>query len=163
LTEIEQKKFKKMRAKKLIFGFIFISALLNGAVCLGQSKSLRALAEKRKVYMGTAVAMNPFKSEPLYRQIIEREFNIIVAENAFKWSSIRPAKTRFDFKDTDLLVKLAETNGMKIRGHTLVWHRQIPKWLTEGNFTRDETIKILKNLFKLWSDVIGENFGLGCR
>jgi endo-1,4-beta-xylanase len=145
LTEIEQKKFKKMRAKKLIFGFIFISALLNGAVCLGQSKSLRALAEKRKVYMGTAVAMNPFKSEPLYRQIIEREFNIIVAENAFKWSSIRPAKTRFDFKDTDLLVKFAETNGMKIRGHTLVWHRQIPKWLTEGNFTRDETIKILKN------------------
>jgi endo-1,4-beta-xylanase len=33
---------------------------------------------------------------------------------------------------------------MKLRGHTLVWHRQLPKWLVEGNFTRNETIKILK-------------------
>jgi endo-1,4-beta-xylanase len=42
------------------------------------------------------------------------------------------------------VVNFAESNRMKLRGHTLVWHRQIPKWLVEGNFTRNETIKILK-------------------
>jgi endo-1,4-beta-xylanase len=105
---------------------------------------LSALAEKRRVYVGTAVAMQPLRNEHLYRKTIEREFNIIVAENAFKWSSIQPKRGEFNFKDTDFLVKFAESNRMKLRGHTLVWHRQIPKWLTDGNFTRDETIKILK-------------------
>lgn len=137
-----------MRGNKLIFGSILIFALLNAAICPAQSKPLRALAEKRGVYIGTAVAMKPLKNEPVYRKTIEREFNIIVAENAFKWSSVRPAKDKFYFKDTDRLVKFAETNKMKLRGHTLVWHRQIPKWLIEGNFTRDETIKILKEHIK---------------
>jgi endo-1,4-beta-xylanase len=34
---------------------------------------------------------------------------------------------------------------MKIRGHTLVWHNQLPSWLTGGNFTRDELISILRD------------------
>lgn len=133
-----------MRIDKIIFGFIFVAALLSGPICVAQSKPLRNLAEKRGLYIGTAVAVGPLKSEPLYRQTIEREFNIIVAENAFKWSLLRPSRTTFNFEDTDLLVKFAEVNGMKLRGHTLVWHRQIPKWLTEGTFTRDELIGILK-------------------
>jgi endo-1,4-beta-xylanase len=105
---------------------------------------LRSLAEKRGIYIGAAVAVGPLRNEPLYRRTAEREFNMIVAENAFKWSSLRPSRTKFDFKEADFLVKFAAANKMKLRGHTLVWHRQLPKWLTEGNFTRDETIALLK-------------------
>ena len=139
-----------MRNIKITFGFVFVSLFLNAAICGGQTKSLRESAEKRGVYIGTAVAMTPLEKDPLYRRILEREFNIIVAENAFKWSSIRPARKKFDFKETDKLMKFAEKNRMKLRGHTLVWHRQIPKWLTEGDFMREETIEILKeHIFKL--------------
>lgn len=136
-----------MHANKLIFGFLFTSFLLGAAVSVNhaQSGTLRALAEKRGIYIGAAVAIEPLKQEPLYRQTIEREFNIVVAENAFKWSLVRPKKSKFNFKDTDLLVDFAEKNGMKLRGHTLVWHRQNPKWLTEGDYSRDELIRILKD------------------
>jgi endo-1,4-beta-xylanase len=133
-----------MQIIKLIFGIVFISGCLNGTVCVAQNKTLRALAEKRGVYIGTAVATGPLRTEPLYRQTIEHEFNIIVAENAFKWSSVSPARRKFNFKETDLLAGFAEANRMKLRGHTLIWHRQLPKWLTDGNFTRAETIEILK-------------------
>jgi endo-1,4-beta-xylanase len=34
---------------------------------------------------------------------------------------------------------------MAIRGHTLVWHNQLPGWLTGGTFTRDEVIAILRD------------------
>lgn len=136
---------KRMRINKVIFGFVFILALLNGTVCMAQDNTLRSLAEKRGVYIGTALAIDPLKKEPLYRKTAEREFNIIVAENAFKWELIHPKKGKFNFKDTDYLVKFAESNKMKLRGHTLVWHRQLPKWLTEGDFTREETIEILKD------------------
>lgn len=132
-----------MRINKFIFGFVLF--VLTGSICFAQSKTLRDSAEKSGVYIGTAVAIQPLKKEPLYRQTIEREFNIIVAENAFKWELVQPQKSKFNFKDTDLLVKFAETNKMKLRGHTLVWHRQNPKWLTEGNFSREELIEILKN------------------
>jgi endo-1,4-beta-xylanase len=134
-----------MRANKFIFSLILVCVLLSGAVCFGQTKTLRSLAEKRGVYIGAAVSIKPLEKEKIYRETIEREFNILVAENAFKWGLVQPKKSKFNFKDTDFLVKFAETGKMKLRGHTLVWHRQNPKWLTEGKFTRDELIKILKD------------------
>lgn len=134
-----------MRINKLFFSLIFVFLLQSNALFVqAQSQTLRAAAEKRGVYIGTAVAVEPLAKDAEYRKTIEREFNIVVAENAFKWSALRPSRKKFDFKDTDKLIKFAETNGMKLRGHTLVWHRQIPDWLTKGNYTRDETIKILK-------------------
>ncbi|MDQ3800295.1 MAG: endo-1,4-beta-xylanase [Acidobacteriota bacterium] len=137
-----------MRVGKSIFGFVLISIWLSAASLAGfaqQNKTLRALAEKRGIYVGAAVAIKPLKKEPLYRETIEREFNIVVAENAFKWGLAHPKKSKFNFKDTDWLVEFAEKNRMKLRGHTLVWHRQNPKWLTEGDFTRDELIRILNH------------------
>ena len=94
--------------------------------------------------IGTAVSMGALRNDPVYRETIKREFNIIVAENAFKWESVRPSRTGFNFTDTDALVDFAQSNNMRMRGHTLVWHKQLPGWLKDGTFTRDETIAILK-------------------
>jgi endo-1,4-beta-xylanase len=109
-----------------------------------QSLPLRVPAEQRGFFIGAAVAMSPFRNEPIYQETLRREFNILVAENAFKWDAVRPSRTTFNFNDTDALVNFAAVNGMQIRGHTLVWHSQNPGWLTNGNFTRDEMIAILR-------------------
>jgi endo-1,4-beta-xylanase len=89
--------------------------------------------------------MTPFRNEGAYQDTLKREFNTIVAENAFKWDSVHPAMNRYSFTDTDALVDFAAAHNMKIRGHTLVWHNQLPAWLTGGGFTQDEVIGILRD------------------
>ena len=39
----------------------------------------------------------------------------------------------------------AAQHQMAVRGHTLVWDRQLPEWLTQSNFSRDEYKAILKD------------------
>jgi endo-1,4-beta-xylanase len=107
--------------------------------------TLRSLAEARGFHVGAAVAVPPFRNDETYVAVLAREFNMIVAENAFKWSEIHVSPKAYRFNNTDALVKFAEDNGMAIRGHTLVWHNQLPAWLVTGNFTRDQVIEFLHN------------------
>jgi endo-1,4-beta-xylanase len=95
--------------------------------------------------IGAAVDMSPFRNESIYTQTLGREFNILVAENAMKFDAMHPAQNTYNFTDADALVAYAEANNMAVRGHTLVWHSQIPGWLTGGNFTRDQVIAIMRD------------------
>lgn len=109
------------------------------------NKPLRASAERRNIYIGAAVSAQPLKNDPAYQETLRREFNMVVAENVFKWEVIHPGRNQYNFSDADVLVAFAEANDMAIRGHTLVWHNQLPAWLTGGSFTREEVIAILRD------------------
>lgn len=124
---------------------VALLALLSMPVNVAaQDGPLRAYAERRGLRVGAAVAVRPLKNDPDYRETLRREFNILVAENAFKWSELRPSRGRFDFRGADAIVEFARANRMSVRGHTLVWHRQVPRWLTAGGFTRDEVVGLLR-------------------
>jgi endo-1,4-beta-xylanase len=156
---------KTITSTGVSFVFLLI-ALISPATSMAQDRPLRAPADERGFFIGAAVAMSPFRNEPQYLNTLRREFNIIVAENAFKMDAVRPSRTTFNFTDTDALVSFAQANNMRVRGHTLVWHNQIPGWLVNGNFTRDQVIDIMReHIFTLvgryrglvWSwDVVNE-------
>src|SRR5262245_63201918 len=112
---------------------------------VAEAQTLRDAADARGLRIGAAVNMNPFRNEPIYTQTLGREFNILVAENAMKFDAMHPAQNTFNFTDADALVAYAEANNMAVRGHTLVWHSQIPGWLTGGNFSRDQVIAIMRD------------------
>jgi len=106
---------------------------------------LRTSATAKGLLLGVAVDMTPFRNEPIYSETLRREYNLLVAENAFKFDALHTARNTYNFTDADALVAFAQANGMAIRGHTLVWHNQLPGWLTGGTFTRDEVIAILRD------------------
>ncbi|MBO0723234.1 MAG: endo-1,4-beta-xylanase [Blastocatellia bacterium] len=126
----------------LIALMIILLAPVNS---LAQNGPLRTPADARGFYIGAAVDMSPFRSDSQYLNILSTQYNIIVAENAFKMDATRPSQTTFNFTDTDALANFAQANNMKLRGHTLVWHNQLPGWLTSGNFTRDDVIAIMRD------------------
>jgi endo-1,4-beta-xylanase len=93
---------------------------------------LRALAERAGVRIGTAVDMTALAEDRTYRRSTVREFNSVTAENVMKWESVEPQRGVYDWKAADDLVRFARKNGQVVRGHTLVWHSQLPAWLTTG-------------------------------
>src|ERR1700730_6098170 len=145
LTSINRIPRKSCKSYVVTITLLAVISLSNASMVIAQNDSLRVYAQQRGFYIGAAVNMTPFGNEVPYLDTLKREFNIIVAENAFKFTATHPAQNTYNFADTDALVTFAEANGMKIRGHTLVWHSQIPTWLTNGNFTRDETIAIMRD------------------
>ncbi len=106
--------------------------------------TLRSLAQKRGIGMGTAVAIKALQNNPTYRQVLVREFNMVTPENVMKFQPIHPERDRYHFAPADALVAFAQANQMQVRGHTLVWHRQLPDWLTKGKWTREELMTILR-------------------
>lgn len=109
------------------------------------STSLRALGKSRGILIGAAVAPEPLRNDAEYAETLKREFSMVTTENAMKFEPIHPARDRYNFSDADTVVNFAEDNGLKVRGHTLVWHQTLPSWLTAGQFKRDELIKILRD------------------
>lgn len=127
---------------------------------------LQALARQREFHIGAAIAMQPFREERQYQETLKREFNACVAENAFKFDSVHPAKDRYNFAETDALVAFAEANNLKLRGHTLIWHKQLPAWVMQGNYNRAAAVALLEDHIttlvkryqgKVWAwDVVNE-------
>jgi endo-1,4-beta-xylanase len=78
--------------------------------------------------IGAAVNLRTIESQ---KDLLRKHFNSITAENDMKFSEIQPAEGQFTFEKADQLAAFAKKNGMKMRGHTLVWHNQTPDWVFE--------------------------------
>lgn len=59
-------------------------------------------------------------------------YNAFTTENAFKWSVVEPTQGSPNWTKGDALVAFATANRLRIRGHTLLWHRmQTPSWVKQ--------------------------------
>lgn len=92
---------------------------------------LRTLAAARGVEFGAAIS--PFfhrqADGALYQAIAAEEFDIVTPESSMKMDAINPAPGLYAFAETDNLLAFARANNMRVRGHPLVWHRQLPDWV----------------------------------
>ncbi len=92
---------------------------------------LRVLAKAKGLEIGTAVRNDQAKRNRAYRQTIAAQFSSVTPENEMKWELIEPEPGEFEFGPADEIVERAREASQKIRGHTLVWHLQVPGWVRE--------------------------------
>ena len=113
------------------------------------NNTLRYYADKNQKSIG--VALCTYKGYDSERKEAARQFNMMVCENEMKMDALQPSKGSFSFGGADNLVSLAQQNDMAIRGHCLVWHSQVPGWLSsdgkknDKNWTREQALEIMKN------------------
>jgi endo-1,4-beta-xylanase len=66
-----------------------------------------------------------------HAQLLTKHFDSIVSGNDMKWQFTEPQEGQFTFSVADAEVKFAQTNGMRVRGHNLVWSNgsETPSWV----------------------------------
>jgi len=85
----------------------------------GADKGLRIGAE-----------VNPrFLDESDYAAALIRDVDMLVPGNALKWGPLERRRHILDFAGADRVADFAAKHGMAMRGHTLLWHDMLPKWL----------------------------------
>ena len=95
------------------------------------SASLRDLAAGVGLRFGSALIPQDIET-PSYAAIAGSQFSVVTPGNGMKWQIVEPEQGVYDWTQADELVNFAHANGQLIRGHTLVWHNQLPDWLTTG-------------------------------
>lgn len=122
---------------------ILLLATLLTAFSAVPNQTLREAADRTGILLGTAVRPSLF-SEAAYSQTLAREFNMVEAEDAMKWWTIRREKGAFDFREGDEVVRFAQAHGMKVRGHCLVWDHNNPEWLADGGYAPEQMSVLLR-------------------
>lgn len=120
------------------------SAIFSDADDVSGRRSLRAHAQQHSFLVGCAVVPQRFRPEPFYAEAVANQANILVAESAMKWKTLRPAPDKFDFSAADDLLAFSEAHGQKLRGHNLCWHEALPSWFA-GVVNRDNARQFLTN------------------
>ncbi len=107
-------------------------------------QTLRQVAAAHNINVGAA-ADSQYLTDSNYAAILGSEYSQLQAENQMKFGIIHPGFSTYDFTGGDALVAFAQAHTMVVRGHTLVWHNQIPAWVTSGNYAAPQLSTILQD------------------
>ncbi|KAI6352496.1 Endo-1,4-beta-xylanase 6 [Pyricularia grisea] len=98
---------------------------------------------KGKQYFGTSMDHYDLNKAQL-TNIVKAQFGQITNENSMKWDAIEPSRNSFSWTNADAVVNFATANGKLMRGHTLLWHSQLPSWVSNIN-DRNTLTQVIQN------------------
>jgi endo-1,4-beta-xylanase len=142
-------------------------ASMGGAA--GSTPTLKDAAAAAGRLIGAAIS-NQHLGEAAFAITAATEFNYITPENEMKWDATEPTRDVFTFGPATAIVNFGMQNGMKVKGHTLVWHSQLPAWVSSLTDPNEVRAAMLNHITQLVShfrgkvtawDVVNEAFNDG--
>lgn len=134
----------------------FVKTRINGSMrtmalavllsCSSTSLWAQGLKDAYKDYFMIGVAVNQRNvTNASQSALVKQEFNSMTAENDMKPEPTEPREGEFNWTSADRIANFARQNGIKLRGHCLMWHSQIGKWMYEDNPTKEVFFKRMRN------------------
>ena len=132
------------------FSHFALGAAIIGAGFMNANaadETIRQLAKERGRFIGTILNSEWFNDaiEPEFEEIHKTQFNVVVAENEMKFDATEPKEDEFNFEKGDKMVKYAQANGLRVRGHALAWHSQVANWVNNYKGQKEKLLAVLKN------------------
>ena len=131
--------------KKFVLNFILCAVV---AVTLyGQnntdSASIKSLKEAYagKFLIGTAGDLRGYSDAELTN--IKTQYDILTPENCMKPQPTHPSEDTYNFTTSDAMVDWCQQNGVKVWGHTLLWHAQTGRWFFQGPDGQNTSLLLL--------------------
>jgi len=104
-------------------------ALVLAGGTANAATTLRAAAEAQSRYFGASVGQGDLGNSG-ETGIAGTQFDMITPENEMKWDTVEPSNGGFNFGPGDAIVNFATSHNDRVRGHNLVWHSQLPGWVS---------------------------------
>lgn len=92
---------------------------------------LGAIAAEKGLMFGASfsVAELDHRDGVAYAEVYRRDAKVLTSELEFKFGTLRPMPTGFNFAPADRLLDFARANALAVRGHTLIWNDYLPEWV----------------------------------
>ncbi|CAE6419819.1 unnamed protein product [Rhizoctonia solani] len=110
-------------------------------------RGLHALAKAKGRYFGTATDLLWTNTDTTYLALSgsSSEFGVNTPGNQLKWDATEKSRNVFTYTNGDYQVSWAKNHSQVVRGHNLVWHSQLPSWVSGGGFDNATLISIMRN------------------
>lgn len=112
----------------VVVGTLAVGMAVAAPSSAAAEPTLGELAAAKGRYFGSATD-NPTLDNASYTAVLGSEFNQITVGNTQKWMYTEPSRGQFDYTKADQIVAFAQQHDQIVRGHTLVWHNQLPDWV----------------------------------
>jgi endo-1,4-beta-xylanase len=106
-----------------------LAPLIGAIPASAAGTPLRTLAEAKGKYFGSDMTGN-LLSNSTVTTLDAQQFDMITPGNEMKWDTTEPSNGSFNFGPGDQIVSFAKSHNDRVRGHNLVWHSQLPSWVS---------------------------------
>lgn len=129
---------------KKTIALILSLLIFSSGIALAQTESLNEMAEPHCMLMGAPLSYSQLRKDD-YLALIKKHFGSITATNEMKAYSLldeRASRAADDgmpvmnYKQADAMVGWAQANGLKVRGHVLVWDAYMCDWFFREGYSK---------------------------
>jgi len=121
--------------KSLLFFFTAIIIVGLGLSCssgklISSDYSSLKKTFKNDFQIGAALNASQIEEkEPNAALLVPQQFSVITPENIMKAEIIHPGWDKYNFDLADKIVDYGKKYNIKVNGHTLIWHSQLPAFV----------------------------------
>ncbi|MDT7838601.1 endo-1,4-beta-xylanase [Aquabacterium sp. OR-4] len=131
------------------------AAVAPGLALGAAGKPVPSLGQALGPRLPFGMAVTPAQMASSDAALVQHHASIIVAENAMKPSELSPrAEGQYSFEVADAMVNKALELGLKVRGHTLIWHQQTPPWMFLENGQTVSRATLIERMRRYITDVV---------